>query len=435
MDRRTVISGLGALTLAGVPGVAAAAPPGHRKVPKGFLWGSAISAHQSEGNNVNSDMWLNETVPGTLFREPSGDACDSYHRYGEDMRIAASLGFNCYRFGIEWARIEPRPGVFSLAELDHYKTMLETCHALGLSPMVTFCHFTTPRWFAARGGFEAPDAPDLFARFAGTAAGHFGSLLTAATTFNEINAPRLITVLAPGSEKARPLIDRMLAASARACGSDRFGSWIFADAVRIEPPTRIAHVKAYAAIKAAGPAKVGISLSMQEFQPATGGTAKVAALNRALYDTWLEPSVPSDFIGVQTYTRVMIGPDGALPVPTGAEQTDSGYEYYPPALGAMVRYAAQASGKPVFITESGIATGDDARRIAFIDATLAEVRQCLADGIDLRGYLHWSLLDNYEWTRGYDHRFGLVAVDRKTFKRTPKASAHHLGRIVKSGLI
>jgi beta-glucosidase len=118
MRRRTVITGLGALALSGAPRVAAATPSAARKIPKGFLWGSAISAHQSEGNNVNSDMWLNERVPGTLFREPSGDACDSYHRYAEDMRIAASLGFNCYRFGIEWARIEPEPGVFSIAELE-----------------------------------------------------------------------------------------------------------------------------------------------------------------------------------------------------------------------------------------------------------------------------------------------------------------------------
>lgn len=435
MRRRTVITGLGALALSGAPRVAAAAPSAARKIPKGFLWGSAISAHQSEGNNVNSDMWLNERVPGTLFREPSGDACDSYHRYAEDMRIAASLGFNCYRFGIEWARIEPEPGVFSIAELDHYRRMLETCHSLGLSPMVTFCHFTTPRWFAARGGFEAPDAPDLFARFADTAARHFGPLLTAATTFNEINAPRLITVMAPGSEKARPLIDRMLAASAKACGSDRFASWIFGDAAKIEPPTRIAHARAYAAIKAAGSARVGISLSMQDLQAAPGGEARVAELNRALYDTWLEPSLPSDFIGVQTYTRLMIGPNGALPVATTAEKTDSGYEYYPAALGTMVRYAAKVSRKPVIITESGIATSDDARRIAFIDATLAEVRQCLADGIDLRGYLHWSLLDNYEWTQGYGHRFGLVAVDRKTFVRTPKPSAFHLGLIAKSGRV
>jgi beta-glucosidase len=436
MQRRTVIGGLGALAMAGSTGLRAASVPlGKRTVPKGFLWGSAISAHQSEGNNINSDSWVNEQVPGTLFREPSGDACDSYERYGDDIAIAASLGFNCHRFGIEWARIEPEPGQVSLAALDHYRRVLEACHARGLAPMVTYAHFTTPRWFAARGGFEAEDGPDLFARFAETATRHLGDLITAATTFNEINAPRLIPVLAPGYAKARPLIDRMLAASAKACGSDRFSSWIFAEADRIEPPTREAHAKAYAAIKANGRFPVGLSLSMQDFQAQPGGEAKAADYRRILYDAWLDKAVPSDFVGVQAYTRILVGPDGPLPVPPGAPTTDAGYEYYPPALGNTVRYAAKVSGKPVIITESGIATDDDTRRIAFIDATLAEVRQCLDEGIDLRGYLHWSLLDNFEWTKGYSQHFGLVAVDRTSFKRTPKPSAWHLGRIAKSNLV
>src|ERR1700712_4409233 len=143
MNRRIMLSGLGAAALANsTAGAAVAAAVGgsRRVVPKGFYWGSAISAHQSEGNNVNSDMWLNEHVPGTLFREPSGDACDSYERYREDVAIAASLGFNCHRFGIEGARINPEPGVFSIAALDHYKSVLEACRERGLKPMVTFSH-------------------------------------------------------------------------------------------------------------------------------------------------------------------------------------------------------------------------------------------------------------------------------------------------------
>ena len=430
MDRRDMLIGLGATAaLSAVPARAA----GTRAVPKGFLWGTAISAHQSEGNNVNSDMWLNEHVKGTLFREPSGDACDSYERYAEDIAIAASLGFNTHRFGIEWARIEPEPGVFSMAALDHYKRVLETCRKHNLKTMLTYIHFTTPRWFAARGGFEADGAADLFARFAGTAARHFGSLVDYATTFNEMNLPRLIPVLLPGYESRRALIDRMLNASAKASGSDRFSSWVFAPADRIVPPTREAHTKAYAAIKAEAKHPLGISLSMQDLQPVAGGEAKAKELNKALYDDWFD--LPADFIGVQTYTRIQVGPNGPVPAPKDTEKTAAGYEFYPPALGNMVRYTARTSGKPVIITESGIGTSDDARRIAFIDATMKEVRACLDDGIDLRGYLHWSLLDNFEWTAGYAQQFGLVAVDRKTFKRTPKPSAAHLGRIVRSGRI
>ena len=135
MDRRDLLPGLAATAaLPALPACAASSPV--RATPKGFLWGTAISAHQSEGNNLNADMWLNEYVPGTLFREPSGDACDSYARFGEDIAIAASLGFNTHRFGIEWARIEPEPGAFSLAALDHYKRVLETCRHHGLRPMV-----------------------------------------------------------------------------------------------------------------------------------------------------------------------------------------------------------------------------------------------------------------------------------------------------------
>ncbi len=431
MDRRDLLIGLGATaTLSAMPARAALAS---RTVPKGFLWGTAISAHQSEGNNVNSDMWLNENVKGTVFREPSGDACDSFERYPEDIAIAASLGFNTHRFGIEWARIEPEPGVFSMAALDHYKRVLETCRKHNLKTMLTYIHFTTPRWFAARGGFEADGAADMFARFAGTAAKHFGSLVDYATTFNEMNLPRLIPVLLPGYETRRPIIDRMLNASAKACGSDRFSSWVFAQADRIVPPTREAHTKAYAAIKAEAKHPLGISLSMQDLQPVAGGEAKAKELNKALYDDWFD--LPADFIGVQTYTRIQVGPDGPVSAPKETEKTAAGYEFYPPALGNMVRYTARNSRKPVIITESGIGTSDDTRRVAFIDATLAEVRKCLDEGVDLRGYFHWSLLDNFEWTAGYAQQFGLVAVDRKTFRRTPKPSAAHLGRIVRSGRI
>jgi beta-glucosidase len=118
--------------------------------------------------------------------------------------------------------------------------------------------------------------------------------------------------------------------------------------------------------------------------------------------------------------------------PKDAEMTAAGYEFYPQALGGTIRFAAQRIGRPIFVTESGIATDDDTRRIAYIDAALAEVRRCLDEGIDVKSFLYWSLLDNFEWTRGYGERFGLVHVDHETFERTPKPSARHLGAIAKS---
>lgn len=405
-----------------------------RPAPEGFLWGTAISAHQSEGGNVNSDAWLCENVAGSLYREPSRDACDSYNRYAEDVAIAADLGFNCYRFGIEWARIEPEPGLFSIAELDRYRRVLEACHARGLAPTVTYSHFTVPRWFAARGGFEVADGADLFARFCERTTGRLGDLIAYASTFNEANIQRLVAQLFR-SPRAQPAIDAMLAACAKACGSERFSSLLFAPVATSEPVMLDAHTKGAAAMKAGpGSFPVGLTLTMQDVQ-AVGEGSQAETVIADLYGPWLEAARAADFIGVQTYTRVRVGSEGRLPPPEGAEMTAAGYEFYPQALGGTIRFAAERIGRPIFVTENGIATDDDTRRIAYIDQALDEVRQCLADGIEVKSYLYWSLLDNFEWTQGYGQRFGLVHVDYDSFARTPKPSARHLGAIARSGRI
>lgn len=403
-----------------------------RPAPEGFLWGTAISAHQSEGANVNSDAWLCENVPASLYREPSRDACDSYNRYGEDIAIAADLGFNCHRFGIEWARIEPEPGLFSNAELDRYRRALEICHERGMASMVTFNHFTVPRWFAAQGGFERPEGADLFARFCEVATARLGDLIDYASTFNEANIQRLVKQMRR-SPKAQPAIDAMLADCAKACGSDRFSSLLFAPLKITEPVLVDAHHKATAAMKA-GPGNfpVGLTLTMQDIQGE--GPAAEAAIED-LYGPWLEVGKSADFIGVQTYTRMRVGPDGPLRPPEGAERTAAGYEFYPQALGGTIRFAHARIGRPIFVTESGIATDDDTRRIAYVEAALDEVRQCMDDGIEVKSFLYWSLLDNFEWTSGYGQHFGLVAVDLQTFERTPKPSARWLGDIARAGAI
>ncbi|MGJ3647851.1 glycoside hydrolase family 1 protein [Sphingomonas sp. GlSt437] len=406
-----------------------------RPVPEGFLWGTAISAHQSEGNNLNSDAWLCETVKPSLYKEPSRDACDSYHRYEEDIAIAADLGFNCHRLGIEWARIEPEPGMFSTAELDHYRRVLEACHKRGLKPMVTYSHFTVPQWFAARGGFEVADGADLFARFAERSTAAFGDLIAYASTFNEANIQRLVGLLRGGNPEARSAIAAMLAACAKACGSERFSSLLFAPVGTSEPVMVDAHTKAMAAMKAGpGDFPVGLTLTMQDVQ-GVGDGHKAEALIDALYGPWLDTARQADFVGVQTYTRILVGPEGPLPPPKGAELTGAHYEFYPQALGGTIRFAHERIGRPIYVTESGICTDDDTRRIAYLDQALAEVRQCLDDGIDVHSYICWSLLDNFEWTRGYGERFGLVHVDYESFARTPKPSAHHLGAIAQSGMI
>ena len=403
--------------------------------PKGFLWGTAISAHQSEGNNTNSDTWLLENLTPTVYKDRSGDACDSYNRYAEDIALNAALGFNCYRFGIEWARIEPNEGHFSNAELDHYARVLECCRQHGQTPIVTYSHFSVPRWFAERGGWERPDAADLFARYCSHTTERLGPLIGRATTFNEANVQRLFLVWGLAFSRSK-IQDEMMAAAANATGSPQFSTLAYANPQVTEPILIDAHIKGYQAMKAAcSNLPVGISLTTQQIDP-VGEDSIAAEMEAKLYGGWLDVArTHSDFTGVQTYTRIRIDKHGYVPPPKGAEMTAAGYEFYPQALPATIRWAHKAIGKPIYVTESGIGTDDDTRRIAFVEQALEGVRQCLDEGIPVHSYLYWSLLDNFEWNSGYDKHFGLVAVDLKTFKRTPKPSAHYLGRRAKQNLI
>ncbi|HEU4625461.1 MAG TPA: family 1 glycosylhydrolase [Steroidobacteraceae bacterium] len=401
-------------------------------IPKGFLWGAAISAHQSEGSDVNSDSWLLEHLPETVYEEPSGDACDSYHRYEQDFAIARSIGLNCYRFGIEWARIEPEPGRFSQAELDHYVQVLASCRKHGLLPIVTYNHFTVPRWFAMRGGWEAPDSPDLFARYCERATRALGDQIGMASPFNEANIQLLVKVLRLGATaEYRAKRVAMIAAAARATSSPQFSSILFADPDRIDAHLLEAHAQAYRAIKAGpGDFPVGVTLTTQAIE-GVGEDSIAPDVETMLYGNWWDAVNASDFVGVQAYTRFRFDSKSIVPPPPDAELTAAGYEYYPQALGAMIRLAARKTRKPIFVTESGIATDDDTRRIAWLDACIAEVERCLRDGIDVGSYIYWSLLDNFEWTQGYGQHFGLVAVDRSTFARTPKPSARHFARLIR----
>ena len=437
ISRRSLIATAGAF--ASAPAAASVGNALH-DAPPGFLWGTAISAHQSEGNNTNSDVWLLENVTPTRFSERSGDACDSYNRYAEDIALNAALGFNCYRFGIEWARIEPSPGQFSNAALDHYVRVLQACHEHKQTPVVTFSHFSVPRWFAERGGFEVADGADIFARYCGTATERLGPLIGMASTFNEANIQFLARLFFPSFLQGA-VVKEMLAAARKATGSERFSSLIYADPEVSQPILLDAHRKAYQAMKAARASlPVGVTLTTQEIQgfDESGAPDAVitAAYEQQLYGDWVQAARDSaDFIGVQTYTRMRFNRQGIIPPPKGAELTAAGYEYYPQALAATIRWAHKAIGKPIYVTESGIGTDDDARRIAFIDQALDSVRDCIVEGIPVHSYMYWSLLDNFEWTSGYKKHFGLVAVDLTTFKRTPKPSARYLGRRAKLNLL
>jgi beta-glucosidase len=403
--------------------------------PDGFLWGAATAAHQVEGNNVNSDLWVLEHVKPTLFREPSGDACDHYHCYAEDIRLLASLGLNTYRFSIEWARIEPERGHFSMAALDHYRRMLAACHENHVIPMVTFYHFSSPRWFAARGGWETRSAGDDFVRYCERATRHLGDLIHFAATFNEPNLPMFLRWV---KRDDLPFITiyGMSQEAARAAGSERFGSFFLSNADRVQAAMIGAHARAREAIKS-GPGRfpVGVTLALQQEQ-AVGPKSKCDKKWAEVYVPWLEAAARSDFAGVQTYTRCRVGKDGDLPPEPGVELTQMGYEFWPEALEYTIRATHAATQGPIYVTENGIATEDDTRRIEFLARALAGVEKCLEDGIDVRGYIHWSLLDNFEWIEGYRPKFGLIAVDRTTQQRTIRRSARYLGEIARrNGLL
>lgn len=429
VHRRTLLAAVpAAMALAGLPGRGFAASAGN-PFPKGFLWGAAISGHQTEGNNSNSDTWLLEQLQPGPFREKSGIACDFFNRYAEDLALAAQLGFNAFRFSLEWARIEPEEGRFDEKALDHYRRVAATCREKGLTPAITFNHFSAPVWFAKRGGWEVAGSADSFARFCERAVKAVGDLTGIAVTLNEPNLGRLLHVIVPPPILAE-MPKAMLGAAALA-GSSRFSAAQFGDQEAMLPNLLEGHRKAVAAIKAGpGDFPVGVSLALVDDQ-AVGADSVRDKVRDYLNAAWLEAAKADDFIGVQTYGRNRFDAKGLMHPPEGAELTQMGEEFYPQALGATIRYAHAATGRPVYVTENGIATTDDTRRVAYIDGALASVKACLADGIPVKGYLHWSFMDNFEWIAGYGPKFGLVAVDRQTLKRTPKPSAAHLGSIAK----
>ncbi|WP_123672077.1 glycoside hydrolase family 1 protein [Curtobacterium sp. PhB172] len=386
--------------------------------PKGFLWGAATAAHQIEGNNVNSNWWVHEHEPDTTIVEPSGDAADSYHRYREDIRIAAELGLNSYRFSIEWARIEPERGFVSRAEIDHYRRMADACHEFGIEPIVTLMHFTVPRWFERDGFWRAPDAADLFARYTEAALPVVSEGVRYVCTINEPN----IAAMLAGGEDASNLV-------AYGLPNPDLG---VADAL-LE-----SHKRSREVLSQVSGIQSGWTVATQAFK-SNGEPGADAMLREYGYprdDWYLENSAGDDFLGVQAYTRTFIGASGPLPVADDVETTLTGWEFYPEASADGLRSAWELSGGvPLMITENGIATADDTRRQAYTQGALEGIHRCIEDGIEVLGYQHWSLLDNYEWASGFRPTFGLVSWDPETFERTPKDSARWYGGVAQANAI
>ena len=426
------------------------------KLPETFLIGAATAAHQVEGNNIHSDLWAMEHMKHTSFIEPSLDAVDHYNRYEKDIKLMADAGLNAYRFSIEWARIEPEEGHFDSEAVDHYKAVIACCKKYGIEPFVTLHHFSSPKWLISKGGWEASTTPEDFAHYVRFIIGELGSELHYICTINEANMG--IQVAAIAERYKRQMMAQMQAAQSggnSADGSVQVGINLqkmmegqkaaaaenleVFGVEKVENFTSMrtregdllilkAHELAKKEIKALYPdIKVGLTLSLHDIQPQEDGMERAKKEWDEEFMHYLPYIKDDDFLGVQNYTRSLIGADGQLPNPDGAELTQMNYEFYPEALEHVLRKVAKDFHGDLYVTENGIATADDTRRVAFIDTALKGIVSCINDGLPVKSYFHWSLLDNFEWQKGYSMTFGLIAVDRSTQTHHPKESLSFLG--------
>jgi beta-glucosidase len=403
-----------------------------RTFPTDFLWGSATAGHQVEGGNANSDCWALEHARPSIFSEPSGDAVDQWNRFDDDMAILSAIGLKAYRFGIEWARIEPEEGVFARSALDHYQRCLDACHQRGITPVVTFHHFTIPLWLAREGGMTCDRFPELFARYCEKVARSLRGLVVVCS-MNEMNVPLIIRDVALGLLAGEEGQARRMAAE-KALGASIESNFLFTPPEALLRNGLRAHAVGRDAIKSVRPeVQVGITLSLQDEQAEPGAEAVRDARVARMVDPFLDLVAGDDFIGVQTYTRTTSRKDGSHGPREGAALTVMGYEDRPDALAAVCRYVWQRTATPIIVTENGFSGDDDARRAAFVRESLDALQRAIADGVDVRGYFYWSLLDNYEWMAGYGPKFGIVGVDRATQTRRIKPSALAYGAIARAG--
>lgn len=421
--------------------------------PDGFLWGTATAAHQVEGGNDNNDWWAWEQIPGKIANgDVSGDAANHYELFDEDFALAEALGNNAHRFSIEWSRVEPQRDVRDDAEIAHYHAVLDSIAAHGMEPIVTLAHFTLPLWAdnplapeTDLDGWANPEVQAEFAEFAGEMAAEYGSKVDLWVPFNE------------------PMVSSV--ASTQALFPPDLSGETFEETVGNATEWVVgmifAHGSAYDAIHANDPdASVGVAQHMVAFAPGDPANADhVAAsewVDRVFNHLFLEAIVAGnldvnldgdtldlsttppegnypqltgklDWLGVNYYRRMLAVPVTLDPVQALPQDdpdlpsNDLGWSIYPEGMLEVLR-AVQPYGLPVMITENGIPDTDDDQRLAYLVDHLVGVHRAIEEGIEVTGYMHWSLVDNFEWAEGFEPRFGLVEVDYATQVRTPRES-------------
>lgn len=382
--------------------------------PKNFLWGAATSAHQVEGNTHNDwSEW--EKLGKIKGGQQSGRASGHYERFPQDFQLAKDLGHNAHRFSIEWSRIEPKPGHWDLDAIEHYRQVLQELHRLEITPVVTLWHFTNPIWVAAQGGWTNQKTIDDFGRYVELVVEQLGSLIPYWITINE---PTVYTSLGYVSGYWPP---------------EQKNYWSAWWAIR---NLATAHRLASQIIHRQFPhAKVGVANNLNYFAPAR----TVNLLDRGLTAIadywhnrwWLNQTYETvDFLGLNYYfhhpLRFKLGGPHRMFAPepvTGAIKSDLDWAISPTGFRRVIE-SLRTYQLPIIITENGLADADDTRRAEFIRSHISQIDDAIHHGLDIRGYLHWSLMDNFEWREGFDPRFGLLAVDYPSMQRTIRPSAH-----------
>lgn len=424
-----------------------------KKFKNNFMIGAASAAHQVEGNNVNSDLWVMENLPGSNFKEPSLDAVDHYNRYREDIKIFADAGLNAYRFSIEWARIEPVKGSYDRKEIEHYRDVLKCCQDNSVIPIVTLHHFSSPKWLISEGGWESEKTVEYFGDYTKYVVTELGDLIPYICTINEANMgvqiARIMKEYMSKMADSKPKHADVQVGLNVETPKEKFNKGL-EEAFGIEarkvqiflaPRTKEGdaiimkcHVKAREVIKSIHPnIKVGVTMSLYDYQALLGGEQYAEAMWDEDFLHYLPYIQEDDFFGVQNYTRKVFGPEGKVNPPEGTKMTEMGNENYPSSLAGVLRFVSKHWDKEIVVTENGISTSNDKERVEYIKGVMDGLHQCVEEGIHVTGYMHWTLLDNFEWQKGFDQKFGLVAVDRTTQTRYPKESLKVLGNIKKFG--
>ncbi len=413
--------------------------------PADFLWGTATSSHQVEGHNVNNDWWQWEQEEGHIL--DGGDsrvACDWWENAEADFDRAKEMGTNAHRMSLEWSRIEPEPGAFDSVAIERYREMLQGLHDREIEPMVTLHHFTNPLWLVEKGDFSTDLVVDYFQRYTDKVVAELGDLIPKWVTFNE----PLVYVLARYLQHAFPAPEtRGWLEGRRAIGN-----------------MLRSHAAAYHTIKESYPnALVGVAKHFRAIIPRKDGNWLDAwwagRVARLFNDSWMESMASGrlrwpvgrgiikdlahtfDFVGINYYSRAHVrfpprgnrlyeeqGPNGVMI--DGDQPSGS----YPGDLFTIIQ-SNMRHGKPIYITENGLPDATDNLRPAYILTHLRELWRAISFNYPIMGYYHWSLVDNFEWERGWTQRFGLIEMDPQTQERRWRSSGRLFSEICKSNSV